>query len=131
MEKTPNLGLKRPDDRDLGWGKALNYNFTILDGAIASIGSSVDWQESVKDKDLNDPPATPSAGDRYIVGPSPTGAWDGHARDIAEWNGSSWGFIAKNEGMQTFVEDEGIYYVYHGVWGWLIDRAGDIDGGSF
>ncbi len=33
----------------------------------------------------NAPPASPSAGDRYIVGTSPTGAWVGHALELATW----------------------------------------------
>nr|HPN17904.1 DUF2793 domain-containing protein [Chitinophagales bacterium] len=40
----------------------------------------------------NAPPGSPATGDTYLVGTSPTGAWVGYAKDIAEWNGSAWVF---------------------------------------
>ena len=40
--------------------------------------------------DLNTPPGGPTTGDRYIVGPAPTGAWVGNANNIAEWDGAAW-----------------------------------------
>jgi hypothetical protein len=36
------------------------------------------------DRDLSAPPAAPGEGDRYLVGPSPSGPWAGHAGEIAQ-----------------------------------------------
>ena len=82
---------------------------------VDSLVSGLDWQDSVLDKDLSTPPASPSNGDRYIVGSSATDDWSGHDNDIAEYNGSSWDFTSVSEGMATWVEDEDVQYVYNGT----------------
>ena len=74
-----------------------------------------EFQDSVKDKDLNDPPVGPSNGDRYIVGGTPTGAWVGHALAIAEYVTSAWEFQAATEGTCTYVDDEDLLYIYSGA----------------
>lgn len=89
---------------------------SYVDGLVTGL----DWQNSVLDKDLNDPPTGQSTGDRYLISTSPptaTGAWAGHDNDFCEWNGSSWDFAPVSEGMACWVEDEDIVYVYNGtVW---------------
>lgn len=40
----------------------------------------------------DDPPLAPTAGQIWIVGLSPTGAWVGHENDLAEWSGVGWTF---------------------------------------
>lgn len=41
---------------------------------------------------LTSPPGSPSAGDRYCVAGSGSGAWSGKGGQLAEWDGSAWGF---------------------------------------
>ena len=41
---------------------------------------------------LSSPPASPTLGDRYRIGLSPTGLWSGQPNNLAEWNGSTWIF---------------------------------------
>ena len=38
------------------------------------------------------PPASPAEGERHIVGDAPTGAWDGHAGEVAAFTGGAWRF---------------------------------------
>lgn len=85
-----------------------------VDSRIAGL----DWQESVLDKDLVDPPAEPKDGDRYLIfNEKPTGAWKGHQNDIAEFSGKAWTFTTPDEGTATFVEDENIAYLFvDGSW---------------
>ncbi len=45
------------------------------------IGQLVRWR--VENQITNAPPASPSVGDQYIIGPSPTGAWAGQAAKLA------------------------------------------------
>lgn len=51
------------------------------------------WLPPVKNL-LNTPPGSPTEGDRYAVGPAPTGAWNGHDSEIAEYTSGSWVFDA-------------------------------------
>lgn len=66
---------------------------------------------SIKDRDLATPPGSPADGDRYIVAASPTGAWTGHAGDIAFRLNTAWSFIEVTEGMSFWVEDENAFIV--------------------
>lgn len=75
----------------------------------------LDWQASVLDKDLSDPPGAPNLGDRYIVAPVGINAWVGHDNDIAEWNGANWDFFSPDEGTAAWVEDEDKTYVFNGT----------------
>ncbi len=84
---------------------------TILD----KVSKAFDFQESVKDKDLNTPPGSPSTGDRYIIAAGGTGLWTGHDEEIAEWTGTVWQFTQPTEGTVTFVEDEDTMYLYDAV----------------
>ena len=59
---------------------------SYVDGKIQGL----DWQESVKSKGLNTPPASPTTGDRYIIGTSPSGAWAGKGNQITVWNSTAW-----------------------------------------
>lgn len=75
-----------------------------------------EWQQPVLDKDLTAPPGGESKGDRYIVGPSATGAWSGEDGNIAVYNGSGWDFTDKQEGMRVYVKDEDTVYEYITSW---------------
>lgn len=48
---------------------------------------------------LATPPATPLSGQAWIVGASPTGAFAGHARQIAAWTDGGWRFVTPFQGM--------------------------------
>ncbi len=65
-------------------------------------------QLTVLDRDLNAAPATPTEGDRYIVGPNPTGVWAGQAGRIAAFWGGIWLFIQPREGWTARILDEGV-----------------------
>lgn len=61
---------------------------------------------SVLDRDLATPPGTPAAGDTYIVAAAPTGAWVGHATEVAVWDGAAWVFGVPRTGWLAYIEDE-------------------------
>lgn len=71
-------------------------------------------QLAVLDRDRNAPPATPAEGDRYIVGPTPTGDWTGRAGQIAAFWGGVWAFVAPGDGWQARLLDEGTTLVHQG-----------------
>jgi len=85
------------------------------------------FQRQVLDKDLNDPPGSPAEGDRYIVGPTPTGVWVGHAKSIAWYDGAAWAFDAPEEGWFVYVVDEAAFYAYEtAAWG-AYSAGGNMD----
>lgn len=72
----------------------------------------------VKSRSTSTPPGSPSAGDVYIIGASPTGAWSGQAGNIAYFT-QSWNFITPLEGATFWVHDESSIYLYSGS-GWIM-----------
>lgn len=62
------------------------------------------WLPPVK-RQQNPPPASPASGDRYVVGPGPSGAWAGHDEEIAEWDGTAWVFSTVGNGAMVFALD--------------------------
>lgn len=65
----------------------------------------------------NAPPGSPAIGDTYLVGDSPSGAWVGHAKDIAEWNGSAWDFTDGVQGDFLYNTTNALTYIFRsGNW---------------
>lgn len=65
----------------------------------------------------NTPPISPNTGDVYLVGNVPTGAWVGHAKDIAEWNGSEWVFTDGVQGDFLYNSTTALTYIFRsGNW---------------
>lgn len=62
---------------------------------VTSTGNSITW--SVLDI-LNTPPGSPTSGDIYLVGTSPTGAFTSNANKIATYDGASWNFSSATTG---------------------------------
>ena len=48
---------------------------------------------------LSEPPPAPVAGQCWIVGTAPVGAWQGQAGSIACWTSGGWRFTAAHDGM--------------------------------
>jgi Protein of unknown function (DUF2793) len=47
-------------------------------------------------------PTSPIAGQGWIVGASPTGAWEGQAGKLAFWTSGGWRFVSPQEGMTVW-----------------------------
>lgn len=71
-------------------------------------------QLSVLDRDLSAPPGAPADGDRYIVGPSPTGDWSDHAGAVAWFDVNAWRFLAPVAGWIAWVADEALALAWSG-----------------
>lgn len=69
----------------------------------------------------NTPPGSPSVGDFYIAGVSPTGAWAGHAKEIALYSPRGWVFAVPTVGMSVLNQATGLLTQYSaaGKWGGL------------
>ncbi len=102
MTQTNNLKITLLEQSQAQKEITINEGVSIIDAIL---------NRGVIDKDLSTPPGSPSSGDLYIVGSSPTGSWAGQAKKIA-WFNQVWNFISPNEGMHIWVNDENKIYVY-------------------
>jgi len=75
-------------------------------------------QAAMVDISINTPPGSPSAGDCYIVGSSPTGAWTGQANAVAFYT-TSWNFITPFKGMTVWVDSQNLLYTWSGT-AWIL-----------
>ena len=81
---TPKLGIRLMATADVQKEVVFNEAAVAFDTLVTRTALSV---QSV-------PPSTPNAGDTYIIGTGPSGAWGGYAGQIAFfYNG--WRFIAQ------------------------------------
>ena len=85
-----------------------------------------EWQKIVLDKDLTSPPLTPNKGDRYLIYGIGSGDWVGEGKNIAEYDGVSWIFITKSEGMILYVKDENRWYSYIASWEIFPPQSGAV-----
>lgn len=97
MSDTPNLGLTYLEAAQAQKHVTVNEALRRLDAIV---------QLAIIDRDLAAPPAAPAPGDAYIVGASPTGAWAGHAGEIAAFQDGAWAFVIPRPGWLAFVLDE-------------------------
>lgn len=113
------------DATQIGDGSVSNTEFEYLTGVTTDVADKdyvddkvhgLDWRASVLDL-RNDPPSTPSDEDRYLVGESPTGDWDGHADEIAIYDSSSssWTYETPDDGWTVWIEDDNESLVYNGT----------------
>jgi hypothetical protein len=61
-------------------------------------------QIAVKSAALSAPPGSPDDGQRWIIGPAPTGLWAGRATQIAAWQDGVWVFHAPKDGWLAWNE---------------------------
>lgn len=85
---------------------------------------------AVEDVGTNTPPGSPTAGQCWVVGASPTGAWVGKNNQIAQADGTGgWFFVVPFKRLRLWNETADEYYVYDGsVWapeGLLLKESGE------
>lgn len=86
-------------------------------------------QAAVIDRDLSAPPATPAAGDAYIVAAAASGDWSGKEGQLAVWRDNAWYFHQPREGWRVWVQDEDVLLVFDGA-GWITFSGGGGGGGG-
>ncbi|WP_412071353.1 DUF2793 domain-containing protein [Qipengyuania sp. SS22] len=62
------------------------------------------------------PPASPAAGESWVVADPASGEWAGHAHELANWDGAQWTFCAPADGTQVFDRTLGARRVFFGSW---------------
>ncbi|MFM9889624.1 MAG: DUF2793 domain-containing protein [Rickettsiales bacterium] len=92
--------LQSQSQKEVTLNSALDLVDALLQAAMVSIA-------------VNTPPGSPLAGDSYIVGNSPTGAWTGQAKALAFFT-TGWNFITPWEGLTVWACDTNIMTTYDG-----------------
>lgn len=82
------------------------------------------FHPAVETMGLNAPPTNPAAGQSWLVGSAPTGAWEGRAGSMAGWTEGGWRFLSPQPGMLAWVKDQGWWARYDET-GWI---GGEIPG---
>ena len=62
------------------------------------------------------PPPAPEPGETWLVGDAPTGAWDGHAGELASYQAGTWIFATLRDGMRAFDKAAGQDIRYRDGW---------------
>jgi len=84
----------------------------------ATLGLDALAQLSVVDI-ANAPPESPSDGDTYIVGSSPTGAWAGETNSVAYYYGGEWRLYPPKAEWIAYVQSESKNCAYNGA-AWVL-----------
>ena len=81
---------------------------------VSGIIVGMKWQDPIEDI-VNDPPDSPSEGDRYLVGTTPTGAFIDHDNEVATWNGSNWDYEIPEQGWCVSNKTDNYAYNFNGT----------------
>ena len=74
-------------------------------------------QPTVESRALATPPLTPLAGEAWIVPAGATGAWSGHAGEIAAFQSGAWSFLDPAPGWQVYDRSDKTQLVFDaGAW---------------
>lgn len=105
MTTTPKLGLgyiaSSQAQKEITHNEALNDLDCLVKTSVISTA-------------LATPPASPNAGDAYIVAAAPTGAWSGCANHVACYYGG-WTLKAPKAGWTAWAEDQNRLLYYTGT----------------
>jgi len=116
MADTPKIGLPTIASAQAQKHVTMNESLYRIDTLV---------QLSVLDKDLSDPPASPTEGDAYIVGASATGAWAGQENNVAAFTTGIWFFHVPRNGWVAWVSDENAQYLFDdGSWSQVAGGGG-------
>jgi hypothetical protein len=118
MTTTPDLGIpeiaQSQSQPEVTHNEALWRFQMILNGVIQ--------------RGVNSPPGSPTEGDVYVVGTTPTGTWVGKNNCLAGFFGGAWIFVpgfndlgsqiaigVRNRGLTVYVRDENLLYIWDGA----------------
>ena len=102
-----NLGL------NYGWAYGESGWNTGMDDNLVKLGFTS--RNQVKGI-LSAPPSTPSNGDAYIVGTSPTGLFSGNFGKVAIWDRTGWLFLTPKSQEVVYNTGDGCPYIYYNGW---------------
>lgn len=84
----------------------------------------------VTSMEMDTPPGSPTAGDCYIVGSSPTGVFTGHEDALAYYSENGWLFFTPFKWMDIVNEEDDTRYIYDGT-AWVPYGLLQFDSGEY
>ena len=76
------------------------------------------------------PPASPAAGQAWLVADAPSGDFAGHALAIAGWTADGWRFVTPREGFVVFDRTAQCFRKFSGTWERPVAPAGPSGGAT-
>lgn len=108
MDQSPRLSLPLIMPQQAQKHVTHNEAIQALDALVQPI---------VESRSVMAPPASPLAGEAYIVPAGASGAWAGHADEIAAFQSGAWNFYDPAAGWQVYVKADRTSYVFDaGAW---------------
>lgn len=101
MTTSPRLSIPLLDNAQAGKVEQANRAFRHIEAMLAA---------NPLDRDLNAPPGSPTDGDCYIIGSSPSG-W-GPAGHLAYYRNGEWQYQAPTSGLVAHIGDEKVLMAY-------------------
>ena len=93
--------LQSQSQKEVTHNASLDLIDALLQAACVSVGT-------------NTPPGSPVAGDCYVIGSAPTGAWAGQAGKFTFYT-TGWNFISPWEGLTVWANDSNTLTTYDGA----------------
>jgi hypothetical protein len=117
-DNSPKIGLPYILASQTQKHVTMNESLNIIDSLIMLC---------VINRTLATAPLSPSEGDKYIVAPSPTGAWAGRTGQIAAFLNAGWQFFAPQTGFIAHIQAEAVFVVFDGTsWQYIGTALGEI-----
>ena len=113
-ETTDSYYRKKPDGSwTSGFGTQAVGSDSVRPSALINAG--VGYIIKIENQTTNSPPGSPSSGNAYIVGPSPTGAWAGKSGNVAIYINGAWDYYVPVAGDTVYDKSAKNNYVYSGT----------------
>lgn len=130
---TPKIGrpiLVEDEDSFYFWDEGGSWNVGFGQNSVAADSVTPIEQDHIGIPTviaiLNTPPGSPTEGQRWLVGTSPTGAWVGSNNKLATWRSGAWVYTSPHNGAKIYDLNTGAEYGYESS-AWALTTEAPVD----